>query len=342
MKPRRKPAFPQPCRLLSVVVTFVICLLVSATSSNAQVTGGNKVYNSSGTCCAISSAFLDGSAFGVAGDDICTRINAALLYAQGHAASFPAGVVVDARGVLPSVGNPDAQQCSTTSPQPFNGVTIASTVLLPPLTIKIPKQWLLPDKTRIVGEGPNSILVAISGFISDSTNSIIEMCSTGTCTGVAVEHLKIDGNALNLNGIYNAGAQDSSYVNDVSLAGIVKTALVIAPGATDSGPYTNLWAGADKNSTTTNAACVKIQAQTRGLHGITCAGNGSVSGSAGKAAIYVSASNNSIEDAHVEGYHDGIQVLSPSTATPTGNVLIANMTGTGNGDQRGAVLEHYV
>jgi hypothetical protein len=92
-------------------------------------------------------------------------------------------------------------------------------------------------------------------------------------------------------------------------------------------------------------ACVDIEAQTLGLHGITCIGAVDVSGVGGgnskeDAAIYVNASNNSIEDVHVEAFWDAVEVgdiaCSP-TSCPVGNVVVSNLRGSTNGSGLGPV-----
>jgi hypothetical protein len=149
-----------------------------------------------------------------------------------------------------------------------------------------------------------------------------------------------------VNGIVNYYAQASSYVSDVSFYGIGLTGLKIESTAPNSGPYSNLdfcaaatssspsYCTGGTGSTATCPACVNIGAQTRGLHALTCIGEVNVSGNAsnglstnGDAAIYVNASNNTIEDLHVEGFFDGVEVGNSGSGTTVGNVVVANVTG---------------
>jgi hypothetical protein len=59
-------------------------------------------------------------------------------------------------------------------------------------------------------------------------------------------------------------------------------------------------------------ACVKIQAQTRGLHNLTCTSNSNTANQGGgewpSAAIYLDSYNTTIENVHVEGFYDAIVV----------------------------------
>jgi hypothetical protein len=167
-------------------------------------------------------------------------------------------------------------------------------------------------------------------------------------------------------GIDNAYAGDASYVKDVgftnfgalSSTGSIQTpcspnggpvtALCIGPNATYSGPYSDLNFAASNqcspanctqvingqktavNCTCEPTACVQIQAQIRGLHGITCTASASQNNknSAPMAAIYLDSYNDTIENVHVEGFSDGIVVGdNPPAVTPnvSGNT-IANVT----------------
>jgi len=229
--------------------------------------------------------------------------------------------------------------------------------------IKIQATWVLPSNTRIIGEGRQTDLRATSTFTPDSSSPVeamVEMgnanvCSSG-CTGISIEHLKIDGSNnlivppsnVGLTGIYNNYAQDSSYVDDVNLYDIgavsytqstLTTGLLIGPGAAGSGPYSNInFAGSaicscahsQSNCTCTPTACVQIEAQTRGLHGITCSGaSDQTPGDGPWAGIYLDASNNTIEDVHNEAFYDAIVVGDNAdglNATVAGNV-ISNVSG---------------
>lgn len=317
----------------------------------------NGVYNASNTVVP-SPAFIDASAFS---GDICTKINMALT------SGLPTvGAVVDARGIVPSGGGP--QNCAT---NPFINVTIPSTVLLPGTTINICFPWILPDHTRVLGTGRQTILSPVlasksspcpnqGAFKPDFSNAMVEMgyygylpnttyapCpnnnNTGPCTGVSLEHLKVDNSSYptttGLDGIYNGNSQDLSYVDDVNIFAIGNHGMVIsgassaASGAANSGPYTQVYyTGANCQATNGGCrpVCVDVETQTRGLHGITCIGDGSVAVS-GHAGIYVNASNNSVEDVHLEGFWDGIRIGDTSivggdTSTPVGNIVISNVT----------------
>jgi hypothetical protein len=328
-----------------------------------------------------SPAFIDASPWcGVNGcdqQDFCLVVNEAIL----ANASFPNGVVVDARGVTYPLGG--AETCTV---NPFNSVTVPVTLLLPPEALSIQKTWVLPNNTRVVGTGRLSQLVATGTFTPDSSNPVeamVEMgnasvCPSTGCTGISIEHIKLDGNNLQvlpdnvgLTGIYNGYAKDGSYVDDVELYRIgatsnsqsyLTTGLLIDTGAAGSGPYSKITiasvaatqctdkvanecgtSGGNKGQATcTPTAAVQIRAATRGLHSITsttssdqkngtrCAGP--------LAGIYLDASNNTIEDAHFEGFYDGIVVGANVNGqnAPVGNV-ISNVAG-GFGGNSGSMV----
>jgi hypothetical protein len=114
-------------------------------------------------------------------------VNFALLQLQSVS---PAGGVVDARGV---VTTQPPLQCAS---DPFFGINIPSTVLLPPLKIRLHKPWILPSNTRISGQSQKTNLQAHpTQFAADGTNAMIEMGTASVATGVVVEHLQLDGSA---------------------------------------------------------------------------------------------------------------------------------------------------
>jgi hypothetical protein len=185
------------------------------------------------------------------------------------------------------------------------------------------------------------------------------LCPSTGCLGVSVENLTIDGNAseqYNSNGIVDI-AQDGSYVSNVRLENIGATSVTqtaLTTGLTiagsNSGPYSDIYFTASQQcqEERTNAkcptgtgsyctcpatACIQIQEQSRGLHGITCSATSVpyVSGTTAyplpKAAIYLDASSNFIEDVHVEGFYDGVVVGDSPSSSPSAANTISNING---------------
>jgi hypothetical protein len=255
-------------------------------------------------------------------------------------------------------------------------VTVPSTILLPGETIMIPQPWVLPSNTRIIGVGSGlnfyTTIGAQSSFaIPSSPQSTIptmiqmgvgSISSPTLATGVVIENLIVYGNGLGFfDGIDNLSAGDGSYVNDVDITGIgpltststlsgtactpnsgAITGLCIGKSATYSGPYTNFnIAPSNACSSGTmcqHTACAKIQAQTHGLHNVTCVGS-SNSSNFPAAAIYLDSYGTSVENVHVEGFYDavvvgdyadnqgGLNVNGATTPTVGGNT-IATVTGS--------------
>ena len=347
-------------RFLSMWMVFAIgiglCWLCTSPGATQAQQSYNAVWQSSSALTS-SSAFVDASALcpSPGGTVDCDSVDFCYVLAQAlDKVKSTSGVstsgVVDARGVLPySSGNVGGPQPCNEDPFGPLGANISSTntfpitVLLPASTIQLEMTsgpgWTLPPNVRLVGEGEYTILKA-SGFTS---GNVIDMGESGCnpCSGISIEHVTIEGpncssaSSNSLYGIVNNYAQQSSYVNDVGFCDIGLTGITITQTAANSGPYSNInfTAAQAGSSCITNSgvgtcpACVDIEAQTRGVRGATCIGALSKGADvSGAAAIYVNASNNTVEDVHVEGFWDGVEVGDIS-GTNVGNVVISNVNG---------------
>jgi len=324
------------CLILAVLV-LVPCAVQAQQSDNAVWASGGSMQGSG--------AFVDAAAFCGAGGssdcsgtsfDFCATLNTALTKLTTLS---PAGGVVDARGVVPvptgsgTGGGP--QNCNS---NPFSGIsatnTVPITILLPASTIKLKgAAWTLPNNIRLVGEGEFTTLADQSSF---GDSNFINMGSSGCspCSGISVEHLKLDEVNKSLGGIVNQYAGQSSYVNDVDMANLSGTGILIE--AANSGPYTNLSFTANSTASCSGSSCplcADIEVQTQGLHGMTCYGNGATGayspGTDVSAGIKVNASNNYIEDIHVEAFWDGIRIGDASGATVS-NIVLLNVEGGKN------------
>jgi hypothetical protein len=276
-----------------------------------------------------SASFIDVTA--LAGADICAKIGTAI-------ALLPAvGGVIDARGANPGTN----QTCANS---PWNGITTPppAYIYLPTGSITIPATWVLPDRTRIFGEGrggtntSGTTIVAASGFTASTP--IIEMGSsacesnTGICFGISVQDLMLDGNNQNVVGILNSHSQEQTYVERVSLHDITGTGLEISGSqAQNSGPYSDL-AISPGSSAVAGTVCVQILSvgDTRGIHGLSCTADGTPN-----AGVLIDSNNNTIEDAHFEGVVDGIRV--GSNAAATANVILNVTGGSGAGPMTNVV-----
>lgn len=365
---------------ISIRCAVIASVLASTVFVRAQVEGNNAVYPASGSNPAASAAYIDASPFfnNVSqGDlDICKTIYGIL---TGLWASYPTGgAIVDARGIILQSGQSEPIPCSVDpfmTPTPLgsacqgtstNLVKYPGTILLPASSIAITCTWIMPSNTRIIGEGSGASSVTVlelptTSGTTFSGQTMIQMCpGPSTCTGISIEHLKLEGqNSTGSNpgvdGIDNPYAGDGSFVNDVNFSDIGQTnatgsvinALWVGGNATYSGPYTNIDFGTPtppngcNNMNCVPTACVRIDAQIRGLHGITCTAKSS-STQWPAAAIYLNSYNTSVSDVHVEGFYDGI-VVGPGTSGTTSpgvvGITISNVTSanSSNGPVQNAV-----
>ena len=214
-------------RILLAAIAW--CLTTSA-GVQAQTAGNKAVYNASSACCISSAAFVDASVR--SGSTICQKIYSALQ------ALPAAGGVVDARGIN---SNMTCNGSETPWFQSPNNVLTPSTILLPAGTITISSSWIMPDATRVIGEGiggegagsntSGTTLQAATSF----SGAMIQMGDGGvhcpaanhTCHGISVEDLTLDGEAQNVNGILNTNAQELSYVNHVKFFQVLGTGLTV-------------------------------------------------------------------------------------------------------------------
>jgi hypothetical protein len=295
--------------------------------------GQNAVYNSSGSCCAGSSGFIDASMFVGNGTNespnICGAIYGIL---SGQFYNYPsAGAVIDARGIS---GTTALTCSSSTSPwftQSGGYVSKPSTILLPAGTIQIPYSWVLPNGTRLVGEGTTNPALNLSNNQLQTTILALSGLSSGpmiqfgdsncpgsspTCTGISIENLTLVGNNQALTGIQNQYSQDRSYASHVTLYHVLGPGLVVSGNAQNSGPYSNInydTGGAGL----TGSVCAEVNglSATRGIHGLSC-----VSSPDSQTAVFLDSSNNTLEDVRIMGFYDG--VLVGSKAPAHSNVLL--------------------
>jgi hypothetical protein len=348
-----------PSRLWRPILFLAVGYFMTGTYLQAQclnTAGYNAVWGPcSNSTPQGSFAVVDASQFSGQGLDLCGQILASFeQYYNVPSGTQPKnyGIVVDARGVSPSLG------CSVNPwnvPQTIGNMTYeeppSSVVLLPSGIILLSTTLQMPAFARLVGEGPGATILRANN-IPNCTSScdMIDMgfpspnstppptfynCSVNgsamivDCPGIAIEHLRLDGNSqARVNGIVNNSAQELSYVEDVAFLNIKGTALSLLGIVTgnlngtsnNSGPYSNL--------TMSNVgACVIINGTvgTRGIHGLNCS-TPSLSG----AAIDVEGSNNSLEDISLSGANgtntDGILI---GLNKPAQNNVLFNIRGSG-------------
>jgi hypothetical protein len=333
------------------LILFGLAVVVPIVANAQSASAGNKGVYQNSTTVAPSLVWIDASAFWTTSmgnpPDICLILKTILT--SSYSTGYPNGAVIDARGLYNSSSTGGSIACTGT---PFDNLTAApppTTILLGPTAIQISSTWTLPNNTRIVGEGQNTVLSCCTASFSGSF--IIEMgsstfCPLTGCTSVGIEHLVLDASQNTgppfVGGIDNKWSQGSSYVNDVNLHQFGTDGLYIAamspgiyPGAANSGPYSNITYSSSGSGT---PVCIDVEAQTQGLHGITCLGDSTTGGNKENTGIYVNASNNTIEDVHIESFWDGIEIgniASPAVA----NVVVSNVTGITSGSTCGSTCQ---
>jgi hypothetical protein len=334
---------------VSWTLFFVACMITAFPNhAAAQSQGQNIVW--SGSTKVGSSAFFDATQFpsfnGKTYTDLCGVIYATL---ANISSSYTNGLVVDARGVTGagtiSLTCPAGSTPWTQTNNTGTSITTPSTILLPAGVIKINDTWILPDRTRVVGEGMNGQISGHSGTVmawASTTNTSGPMvqfgssslCTGSVCTGISFQGVFMNGEkagvvgSTGLVGIQNNYAQDESYVDAVNFYDILGTGLSLGSGAEFSGPYTNLKCqpgdSGSTGSTTPTTPCIELGASnTLGIHGVTCTFPAPTS-TAPPACIQVDGSFNSIEDIHFENFNDGILVgpNSSDTGRIYGDVIV--------------------
>jgi hypothetical protein len=309
---------------------------IFSTRVDAQSQGNDAVYNSNAKCssttsCGFSGAFIDASVFvSTANPNICALLNGilngSLLGTQGYPT---AGAVIDARGLSSNNTN---MQCKGS---PWAGITspTPSTILLPAGTILIPKSWILPANTRLIGEGDNPYASSpAAGTTIQACKSPPNTCSfsdsamiqfgSSSASGISVEKIALDGQGQVINGIVNSNSGAQTYVDRITLFQIFGVGLLLQSNASYSGPYTNItfdtgttYAG---QSQTTCAQLYNVTGGTHGIHGLTCMAQTADATS----AVLLDSSNNSLEDITIAGFHSGIVLgsLGPAQSNVLFNV----------------------
>jgi hypothetical protein len=334
--------------------SLVLCGFVFSTVRVVAQTGDKAVWtiNGQNPTLAPSTAWVDASAFcanngtnGCKTKDFCSMMFQGINQLISVSSS---GGVVDTRGVLQIPAQQEGNfQCKSNPFPLLQNNSIPITVLLPAYTIELTAYngtgsgtWTLPNNVRLVGAGYETILLGASDCCS---GAMIEMGPPNSCqsplyTGIAIEHIQLYTQGTGYGGIDNECAGTGSYVNDVQVSGFPNTptnlggtALTIGSGAIGSGPYTDISViaapggphGTNCGSGAPALSCVVLGAQTRGLHGLTCLGSETTAGQGG-VGIKVNASNNSIEDVHLESFFDGIEI-GDTTASPVSNIFVSNI-----------------
>jgi hypothetical protein len=301
--------------------TYLTGMMVVTSLTLAQQTGSPVVTKPTGTL-TYSLAYIDASV--ESGSDVCAQIHNALAQLSNSAYKNGGGIV-DARGASVSTA------CSSVagSPSwgnPWSGISVPSTVLLPAGKIQINTQWVLPSGTHLIGEGgedpgfsPNVQRTTIHA--QTGAESVIQMGVNTGCTDVSIEDLVVDGNGISdLNGITNSLCLNGSFVRNVTLYQITDVGLSIGaddPSGTTlshSGPYSNITFDTASKGTSQSTYGVYLDAPARGVRGVTCTNSNTNSSgnwnSMSGTCVNISISGNLVQDVRVEGFAVGVDVAA--------------------------------
>ena len=334
-------------------------------SAHAQTASNNAVFNGAGTAVTFSSAVIDASAFASTSTTICETIYSILNGTSGYGTYPATGAIIDARGLTTSNSNFTCKNTIAESPWQSGTSYLdkPSVILLPAGTITISYTWLLPNNTRIIGQGASTpvgsgttqtgtVLAAAANFSGpgSSISPVLAMVQFGepsgadTCKGspsgicfnisiedVTLSNAIINGSTItaanaNIDGILNLDSQELTYARRVNLYGITETGLQIG--------YTN-YAFQAQNSGPYEGISYNVPT---GITGVYCAqiyGAGTrgihgikCNGNSGTAGILVDTASDSIEDVYVNGFTDGILVGSQSsTVSRAWGNLLSNISG---------------
>jgi len=317
------------CRVMWVFSCLIVavCSLAFPKGAQAQCVGqpgnnavlrmcSNGAFGPTG-----STALIDASVF--SGTDICAKIYNALQSAP------TAGAIIDARGI-----NPFNTPCASGTSPWYNGVSgyidKPSYLLLPTGTITISYTWVLPDKTRVAGQGASTtgqtgtVLSALSPFMGATSGYPVAMVqfgdpscmdgNSGVCFDISMEDVSLNGNSVSgLGGILNFNAQELTYAIHINFYQVAGTGLQIDSVSLpyqgqNSGPYIDISYSGGSTGT-----CASITGyEIRGIHGISCTATGN-----NGAAILLDAAATTLEDVNVSGFGYGI-VLGSQKNTVTG------------------------
>lgn len=342
----RKPA---------AIIILLAGLAVVSIQMGAQGGQGNNAVYSSATSVVESPALIDASAFPSA--NICTTIYNILTSAAGYGTYPSSGAVIDARSITNLT-------CTTNQSPWFNGTVFTtspsdkpSVILLPAGTITSYYTWVLPNNTKIVGQGASTpvtsgtqtgtVITAGTSFSGPApgysptaplamiqfgdpavtTCTVADTGKAGVCFNISVEDLSLNAVGQSIDGILNMNSQELTYARRIGLYNFAETGLQVGTPnypsqSQNSGPYEQIYS----SSAAAGSHCAQIYgAPTRGIHGFTCLSSSNTGG-----GILLDSTSNSIEDVYVTGFADGILVGSNSTTSsqPWSDALF-NISGGG-------------
>ncbi len=360
----RATAVPGVRHLLALVT---LSLIARPTLLAAQTAGNPIIYstqNPAGT--AVSTSYID-AYVATTGTDICARINTAwaMVLGQTPTGSTPPNVnsvTVDARGFT-GTWTCDSSPFSPTGTSLLpNGVLLLGNAI-----INTSVTWMLSSHTSLIGigggntsvnttYGVNTVIRAATSFPANSP--VLQMGSSsqvgsskGPWFGIVIRNLTVDCNKqTGCVGIFNNEAEENSVVDQVQIWDAPSIGLHVSaangddaghPGATNSGPYQNIYISYTSNCGSACSGAVGVQVDGPG----TQIGGGSpiarsirefnditVTGRAtgyltGQAVVIVGVST-AFTNSHIEFAQNGIAIggssMAPCTFVGSGGTISGN------------------
>lgn len=351
----RATAVPRPRHLL---VLLTLSLIARPTFLSAQTAGNPIVYSTAvpaGT--AASTSYIDAFA-ATSGTDICARINTAwgLVLGQTPTGSAPPNVnsvTVDARGFTGSWNCGSSPFSPTGTSLLPNGILLLGNAI-----ITTSATWVVASRTSLIGIGAGNTTVGSTNGINTvirAANSfsgpVLQMgnSSGGPWFGIVIRSLTVDCNAQpGCTGIFNNEAEENSMVDQVQIWDAPSYGLHVSaantsdtghPGATNSGPYRNIYISYTSNCGSSCNAAVGLQVDGLGTQSsgspvsrsirefddITVTGH--ATGYLTGAAVVIFGVSTAFTNSHVEYAQIGIAIGNVSSAsactfgTSTGNCV---------------------
>ncbi len=273
----RAKAVPRPRHLLALVTL----LLLARPALLAAQTAGNPIIYSTGVPAGTvaSTSYIDAYT-ATSGTDICARINTAwgLVLGQTPTGSTPPNVnsvTVDARGFTGS------WNCGSSPFTPTGTSLLPNGILqLGNAIITTSATWVVASRTSLIGigggsttvgttNGINTVIRAASSFPANSPVLQMGNSSGGPWFGIVIRSLTVDCNAQpGCIGIFNNEAEENSTVDQVQIWDAPSYGLHVSaantndtghPGATNSGPYRNIYISYTSNCGSSCNAAVGVQ-----------------------------------------------------------------------------------
>jgi hypothetical protein len=331
-----------------LLALVTLALLAQPILSAAQ-TAGNPIIFSTGVPVgtAASTSYIDAYT-ATSGTDICARINTAwgLVLGQTPTGSTPPNVnsvTVDARGFTGSWNCGSSPFTPTGTSLLPNGILLLGNAI-----ITTSATWVVASRTSLIGIGGGSTTVGSTNGINTvirASNSfsgpVLQMgnSSGGPWFGIVIRSLTVDCNAEpGCIGIFNNEAEENSMVDQVQIWDAPSYGLHVSaantndtghPGATNSGPYRNIYISYTSNCGSSCNAAVGVQVDGPGtqingsptprsireFNDITVTGRGTTPPYLTGAAVVIVGVSTAFTNSHIEYAQTGVAIGNVSSTS---------------------------